>query len=78
MNLRIEIIKAQNGYIVQIADDQEQGIFIAGSDDDVKKIVSSTVLAYFNIVATNVSPGEEQEQPRQNRAPRRANRTTQG
>lgn len=77
MNLRVEIIRAENGYIIQVADNKEQVVFISDSDDEAKKIIASTILAYFDNTGSNTTPVEP-EISRPNRAARRANKAAQG
>lgn len=53
MNLRIELIKAENGYVVQLSQGEVFNLYVAPSDDTVKKIVSTSVMAFLT------EPGDE-------------------
>ena len=54
MNLRIELIKAENGYVVQLSQGEVFNLYVAPSDDTVKKIVSTSVMAFLT------EPGDEE------------------
>jgi len=72
MNIRLELIKAENGHIVQVANEEGQGVYIAESGDDVKKIVASSVMAYLDQPGSNTTPDAPENISRPNRAARRA------
>jgi hypothetical protein len=54
VNLRIELIKAENGYVVQLSQGEVFNLYVAPSDDTVKKIVSTSVMAFLT------EPGDEE------------------
>lgn len=71
MNIRIELIKAENGHVIQIGTEEGQGVYVALDEEAVRKIVASSVIAYLDSSGSKTTP-DETKIPRPNRATRRA------
>lgn len=71
MNIRIELIKAENGHVIQIGTEEGQGVYVALDEEAVRKIVASSVIAYLDSSGSKTTPVEPENISRPNRATRR-------
>lgn len=75
--IRIELVPAENGHVVSISNPDEgvSSLYIASNDDMLKKIISTTVLAYLSDgeedVSNQTTSSENENTERPNRAARR-------
>ena len=75
--IRIELVPAENGHVVSISNPDEgvSSLYIASNDDMLKKIISTTVLAYLSDgeedVSNQTTSSETENPERPNRAARR-------
>ena len=75
--IRIELVPAENGHVVSISNPDEgvSSLYIASNDDMLKKIISTTVLAYLSDgeedVSNQTTSSETENTERPNRAARR-------
>jgi hypothetical protein len=70
--LNIRLTPAVNGTVVHIADDNTEILYLAVTDEDLKKVIAQTVNGYMNDgVSNQTTPEPEIPIARPNRAARR-------
>lgn len=74
MNLRIELVKAENGYVIQLSQGDLVNLYVAPNDDIVKKIVSTSVMAFLTEPGDEVSNQTTESEPEKSVPTTRAER----